>query len=94
VAKTAFFAKIYTSRLRLLTGATFQNFLTLITCFSPTYFIWCRRDAKYKIHGRVRMIFIFSFKTSLIGVMSKVAIVFRDKNKKAFKRLREKEMWK
>jgi len=33
VAKTAFFAKIYTSHLRLLTGATFQNFLTLITCF-------------------------------------------------------------
>jgi len=48
VAKISLFAKIYTARLRLLAGATFQNFLTLITRFSPTYFIWCKGNAGCK----------------------------------------------
>jgi hypothetical protein len=37
-AKTSLFAKIYTSRLRLLTGTTFENFFTLITCLLPTHY--------------------------------------------------------
>ncbi len=46
VAKTAFFAKI-PAALCLLTKLA-ENFLTLITCFSPTYFIWCRRNTRCK----------------------------------------------
>ncbi|EKD46703.1 MAG: hypothetical protein ACD_67C00107G0002 [uncultured bacterium] len=51
VAKTSLFTRIYTSLLRLLTVATFQNSLTLITRFSPTYFMWCRRDAGCKMRN-------------------------------------------
>ena len=28
--------------------ASVQNFLTLITCFSPTYFMWLQGNAEHK----------------------------------------------
>jgi len=44
-AKTSLFAKIYTSLLRLLTVAKFQNFLTLIVRLLPTHCAMCGEDA-------------------------------------------------
>jgi hypothetical protein len=44
VAKTAFLTKIPAALFLLKKLA--ENFLTFITCFSPTYFIWCRLNAK------------------------------------------------
>jgi hypothetical protein len=59
-AKTSLFAKIYTSLLRLLTVATFQNFLTLIVRLLPTHYAMCGKriqNANFKIQNLDSKIF-------------------------------------